>query len=206
MFSKAKQNFSYYKNELLCSYRKNKQFFFLAFVCMGIGLLFSLKGIKESVEEGSFLSLAAAIETENFSVFTLIVSVLLIPLLFSAIIYLLSCNRYLLFLSYIGIIVLSEKFFRYTICCILADLWKGLISTFLYALPVFLWIMVCCVFFLCKLWESIAYPCPQKFLYIVPYRCYFRSLKKVILRHFLWMFLPVFLYSVLIVILFFLIF
>ena len=161
---------------------KYKVYFIAAGVCIVIGLMLSLKGIKQYANEKNTLSLVAYIAAGDYPFMKVFLLTILLPCLLCLSIFLLSCNYYSIFLYYLELIILNKLIFCKTLASFIFNFFYGLLSAVFFVLPILLFDIFLLTLFWADIYEIIPYPCPKKIFHIVPYRCYISHAKHKCIR------------------------
>lgn len=175
--------------------KQNKKLLTVGLCFIGVGILFSLIGIKDYSDNHEIVPIFALIYSGGFS---FVKFDLLLPILLCApviVLFILSINYFLFLLSFPLLTLISFWFFRYAFASFTNGFIAASLSFLFVILPIF------CVFFLGitsfvgKTIALIGYrPC-NKILYFTPYRTYFTSLKKYFIRYFLCCVVVCFIYA-----------
>lgn len=203
---RLKDNFHHLMVSVKYFLRQNKNLLIISGVFVILGLLLALNGISDAIKECHRLSILGEIRNKTFNVFIFEIKIILIPILPLIGAYFLSTNFYLFFGSYILILFVSKYVFRWIILILACDTIYGIITLFLIILPCSIVLWFGFMVFFIKTLEIIANtPCKKKISFF-PYSLNFRYIKPLIKKYVIRIFLPVFLYTNIIILIFYLIF
>ena len=165
-------------NDCRITRKKNKEFFILAFVCAFAGFLLSLKGLRAFADEKCPVSLVAAIAAGEYPFIKIFLPAFFLPTLLCCSIILFSINYYSNFLYYLELIIANKVIFRNTLACLLCQTLYGALNLIGFVLPLLIFDLFVITLFWARVYEIVPYPCKKKILYYIPYRCYWKSIKK----------------------------
>lgn len=203
---RLKDNFHHLIVSIKCFFRQNKNLLLISGVFVVLGILLTLNGISDAIKECQRLSILGEIRNKTFNVFIFEIKIIIIPLALLIGAYFLSANFYLFFGSYILILLVSKYVFRWIILMIACDAIYGIMTLFLIILPCVVVLWFGFMVFFVKTLEIIANtPCRKKISFF-PYNLNFRYIKPLIKNYIIRTFLPIFLYTNLIILIFYLIF
>ena len=170
-------------SDLKILYRKNRIFFIVAAVCLLIGFAAAIRFCCVQTEKKEVLSLAQYIAKGEYPFGKVFLYAIILPTVLCGSILLFSINHYSIFTFYLELIIASYIVFRNTMLSITCLFLPGIITFTLFIVP----IVLLDAFLITSLWIEvyfiIGYPCKNKILHVLPYRCHIHTTKNILCRY-----------------------
>lgn len=206
MSNKIKSNVYNFKLSIIQNIKTYKKFYLLGLLFIFLGLILSINGISNYIENNAnCLSLIGLIKNSELNILIYEIKILIYPILFPIIVAFCCVNYYLCIVSFCSITIYSYFFFRYIITSIFIEPLLGLISFFIFYLPIIFILYFGFITFFTKILELTLFNCKKKFK-IIPYSCNFNNVKKYVKKYLSCVCLPILIYANAIIIILFLIF